>query len=98
MLSEAIKDDTASIRASLPPLRASNVTIEAGIHALYSETRLVKDDTSAIRDTQSLRHHQDIIEWLSPIDFPAQQHDIISRRQEGTAQWFLDSVEFREWL
>jgi hypothetical protein len=30
MLSEAIKDDMASIRASLPPLRASNVTISRG--------------------------------------------------------------------
>ena len=58
----------------------------------------MKDDTSAVRDAQSLQHHQDVIEWLSPTDFPAQQHDIISRRQEGTAQWFLDSVEFREWL
>ena len=38
------------------------------------------------------------MEWLSPIDFPAQQHDIISRRQEGTGQWFLDTPEFKRWL
>jgi len=39
-----------------------------------------------------------IMHWLSPTDFPAQQHDIISRRQEGTGQWFLDSSEFKRWL
>jgi len=38
------------------------------------------------------------MEWLSPIDFPAQQHDIITQRQEGTGQWFLDSPEFKRWL
>jgi Cdc6-like AAA superfamily ATPase len=39
-----------------------------------------------------------MIEWLSPTDFPAQQHDIIVRRQEGSGRWFLDSLEFKKWL
>jgi hypothetical protein len=39
-----------------------------------------------------------MIEWLSPTDFPVQQHDIITRRQEGTGQWFLESLEFGKWL
>jgi Cdc6-like AAA superfamily ATPase len=38
------------------------------------------------------------MEWLSPTDFPTQQHDIITRRQEGTGQWFLDSPKFKRWL
>jgi Cdc6-like AAA superfamily ATPase len=49
-------------------------------------------------DTQKLQQHKTIVEWLSPIDFPAQQHDIITRRQEGTGQWFLDSPEFKRLL
>jgi hypothetical protein len=39
-----------------------------------------------------------MMQWLSPTDFPVQQHDIISRRQEGTGQWFLDSLKFKSWL
>jgi hypothetical protein len=39
-----------------------------------------------------------MMQWLSLTDFPAQQHDIISRRQEGTGQWLLDSLEFKGWL
>src|ERR1700712_1045056 len=35
--------------------------------------------------------------WLSPSDFAAQQHDFISRKEEGTGQWFLDSAEFKAW-
>jgi Cdc6-like AAA superfamily ATPase len=38
------------------------------------------------------------MQWLSPTDFPSQQYDIISQRQEGTGQWFLDSTEFKSWL
>jgi hypothetical protein len=76
-LSQAIKDDTMSIRDALPPLQESTI---------------------AIRDVQSLQQHHDIMEWLSPTDFPAQQHDIITRRQEGTGQWFLGSPEFKSWL
>jgi hypothetical protein len=76
-LSQAIKDDTVSIRDALPPLQESTI---------------------AIRDVQSLQQHHDIMEWLSPTDFPAQQHDIITRRQEGTGQWFLGSPEFKSWL
>jgi hypothetical protein len=111
-LSDAIKDDTDFIRASLPPLQASSVAIEAGIHTLHNGTRSVKDDTvsirdalpplqasaAAVRDAQNLRHHQEVVDWLSRTDFPGQQHDIIAQRQEGTAQWFLDSAEFKDWL
>jgi hypothetical protein len=76
-LSQAIKDDTISIRDALPPLQESTI---------------------AIRDAQSLQQHHAVMEWLSPTDFPAQQHDIITRRQEGTGQWFLESIEFKRWL
>jgi Cdc6-like AAA superfamily ATPase len=37
------------------------------------------------------------MQWLSPSDFTSQQHDIVSRKEEGTGQWFLDSAKFKEW-
>jgi Cdc6-like AAA superfamily ATPase len=42
--------------------------------------------------------HQAIFDWLTPIDYAHQQNDFISRRQDGTGQWLLDSNEFQEWL
>ena len=39
-----------------------------------------------------------ILKWLTPIDYAAQQSDHISRRQPGTGQWLLDSAEYQEWL
>jgi hypothetical protein len=38
------------------------------------------------------------MQWLSLTDFPTQQHDITSRKQDGTGQWVLDSAEFKKWL
>jgi hypothetical protein len=74
-------------------------------NAIKDDTTALRDaliplqaSTIAVRDAQSLQQHHDIMEWLSPIDFPAQQQDIISRRQEGTGQWFLDSLTFKRWL
>lgn len=56
-------------------------------------------DTQILQlDAQKLEQHHTIMKWLSSTDFPAQQHDIISRRQEGTGQWLLDSPEFESWL
>jgi Cdc6-like AAA superfamily ATPase len=42
--------------------------------------------------------HQAILEWLTPIDYANQQSDFISRRQEGTGQWLLNSDKFRHWV
>ena len=42
--------------------------------------------------------HQKIADWLSPLDFSAQQNDFLSRRQEGTGQWLLESDTFKKWV
>ncbi|RYP19461.1 hypothetical protein DL767_009642 [Monosporascus sp. MG133] len=39
-----------------------------------------------------------LLKWISPTDYPAQQSDIIKRRQEGTGQWLLDAPETARWL
>jgi hypothetical protein len=80
-------------------------------HALDSEDRHqdLKSKVSTVQDTQiSLQKDRSaseeaekrlkIIDWLSPLDHNSQQHDIISKRQVGTGDWFLHSVQYQEWL
>jgi hypothetical protein len=52
------------------------------------------------RQDRRERHDEDqaILDWLTPIDYAAQQQDFISRRQAGTGQWLLDSKQFQTWL
>jgi hypothetical protein len=46
----------------------------------------------------NLQEELDILNWISQVDYATQHNDFITRRQEGTGKWFLDSREFQEWL
>ncbi|KAF2452249.1 hypothetical protein BDY21DRAFT_259478, partial [Lineolata rhizophorae] len=75
-------------------------------------SQAIKDDTNfvrthvpvlqygvdKIRQEQDSTSHRRLLEWISPADYPAQQSDIINRRQQGTGQWFLDAPEVATWL
>lgn len=51
-----------------------------------------------IKQDQANAKHGRVVEWVSPTNYPAQQSDIIGRRQKGTGQWFLDAPDFASWL
>ncbi|KAN0069115.1 hypothetical protein V8E54_012744, partial [Elaphomyces granulatus] len=41
---------------------------------------------------------QEIVDWLTPVNYAPQQSDFIARRQEGTGEWLLQSNEFQQWV
>ena len=41
---------------------------------------------------------QGALKWLSSLDYVSQQSEIFAKRQPGTGQWLLDSLEFRRWM
>ncbi|KAK9243562.1 hypothetical protein V1506DRAFT_523541 [Lipomyces tetrasporus] len=49
-------------------------------------------------DREHREDHQAILDWLTPIDYAAQQNDFIRRRQEGTGEWLLKSSQFQNWV
>jgi hypothetical protein len=51
-----------------------------------------------LHDRQDREYRQVILDWLTPIDYAHQQSDFISRRQEGTGQWLLNSDIFKNWV
>ncbi|KXH44474.1 ankyrin repeat protein [Colletotrichum simmondsii] len=58
----------------------------------------VKDARNEIRQQFQDENKAMILEWLTPIDFAAQQSDNIERRYVGTGQWLLDCPEFQTWI
>ncbi|KAF2008719.1 hypothetical protein BU24DRAFT_359840 [Aaosphaeria arxii CBS 175.79] len=58
----------------------------------------IKSGVEKIQQDQDFTKYHQLLEWVSPSDYPAQQSDIIKRRQEGTGQWFLDAPETARWL
>lgn len=79
---------------------------------LHSDNQAIKDDTSVLRralptleagatvvqQEHERQRHRTITDWISSIDFAAQQSSAISQKQEGTGIWFTDSPEFLTWL
>lgn len=51
-----------------------------------------------MQESQDSEQYRGTMDWLSSTNFPAQQSDIISKRQEGTGNWFLESPEFTKFL
>ena len=63
-----------------------------------TQVPVIHSDVKSIRDEQEMSRHHTILDWISPTNYPAQQSDILGRRQEGTGQWFLDAHETARWL
>lgn len=56
------------------------------------------DDLRKIKQRQHDKHHQDILDWITPVEYGHNQSDTIKRRQPGTGRWFLASAEYNGWL
>ncbi|KFY23766.1 hypothetical protein V491_02414 [Pseudogymnoascus sp. VKM F-3775] len=72
---------------------SSNITL---LNAFNS--RLTRDNLVNVVRHQQDQECQVIIEWLSSVNYATQQSDFISRRQEGSGQWLLNSNEFQMWI
>jgi hypothetical protein len=83
-LSQKIKDNIDEVRATLPSVQANVAAVQAVQQRQW--------------DAQRRQQHEALMQWLSPTDFPKQHHDIISRKEEGTGQWFIDLPGFKNWL
>jgi len=68
------------------------------VDGIHNNTKVIKDNTTHIRDEVDLAKHNQLMAWISPSNFLAEQSDIISRRQEGTGEWFLNAPAVMQWL
>lgn len=79
------------VKSLISNSEASNTKILDGISKVH-----LNQEQENLRALAS--EERDVINWLSPLDFPSKQNDALSRREEGTGQWFLETTEFRSWL
>jgi hypothetical protein len=70
----------------------------AELNLLSQLSLATKDAMDRLHDRQDREYRQVILDWLTPIDYALLQSDFISRRQEGTGQWLLNSDIFKDWV
>ncbi|KAH8725930.1 ankyrin repeat-containing domain protein [Phaeosphaeriaceae sp. PMI808] len=104
------KDEVANILSRMERLKTLVQVALQMDHLKLSQA--TKDDTffirtqipaiqsglGVIRDDQQNAQHNKLMSWISSLEFPAQQSDIIGERQEGTGEWFLADLVFVNWL
>lgn len=62
----------------------------------------IRGGVDRLHERQDNQEHREecrtILDWLTLIDYYHQQNDLISRRQEGTGKWLLESSQYQSWL
>ncbi|KAM6479217.1 ankyrin repeat-containing domain protein [Trichoderma sp. SZMC 28011] len=59
---------------------------------------IVQEGVEKLVTIQQNKDNQEIIEWLTPIDYAPQQRDYMNIRQPDTLHWFLNSEEYQNWI
>jgi hypothetical protein len=44
-----------------------------------------------------VKHREEILAWLFPVDFESRHIDIQAERRRGTGEWLLKATEFLSW-
>jgi hypothetical protein len=74
------------------------IVIGATTFKEVKEVRKEQQETKReLQGKHQAERNQEILTFLTAIDYGAQQSDFLSRRQEGTGRWLLDSDEFQRW-
>ena len=66
------------------------------MRSYISET--AEKDIHSVKLRQDDQGRQEIMNWLTPVDYGPRQSDYLKMRQPGTGQWLLDSAEYQAWL
>ncbi|KAK5127293.1 hypothetical protein LTR08_004442 [Meristemomyces frigidus] len=103
-LDQKLTDGFDSIDNTLQQLHAieyQSSSVKSDTTFLRIETGQIKDAaidiktaTVTTRDNAALRS---ALDWLSPTDYSQQLNDLITRHQDGTGRWFLESSKFTAW-
>ncbi|KAK4679893.1 hypothetical protein QC764_208180 [Podospora pseudoanserina] len=72
--------------------------LEQTLKQVHKETSATREDVTQIKSKLGKEEDEEVLDWLTKIDYGPQQSDYLKRRQPGTGQWLLDSEKFKGWL
>jgi hypothetical protein len=86
-ISQAIRQDGKETLLQVSEIKSKMTAIEG--YQQLQEERFIKQQAEADKSA--------IEQWLSPLEFLAQQ-EVIVEQAFGTGKWFLDSLAFQHWV
>ncbi|PKX93970.1 purine and uridine phosphorylase, partial [Aspergillus novofumigatus IBT 16806] len=58
----------------------------------------IEANVDTMRSKLARKEDHDLLNWITPDDYGPLQSDYFRRRQAGTGEWLLNSMEFQMWL
>lgn len=98
MITYAPSELSKAINDRLDEIHEDGKGLKLDMGVVRCHLPVIQDSVDAIQQEQERQKNQVFVEWISSAKYSYQQSDIISKRQPGTGQWFLDSPEFNSWL
>lgn len=102
MIGETTRENIEIVMRDTNSIRESGAATASNVQALGESLGTILPELQFQAQEDITRYdqlkRQELLEWLSTPNFPAQQSDLLSRKQRGTGQWFLDSTEYLSWL
>ncbi|KAJ7273921.1 ankyrin repeat-containing domain protein [Mycena rebaudengoi] len=92
---QGIRDDTVP---GLEILKAMTDAVQGHHQEHDNILNKVSDAAHEQKQFTDRAERDEIIGWLSPLNFFSRNQDIYHARQEGTGKWLLDHVRFQEWV
>lgn len=96
---DAIRDFRSRITLNTTALNTLNSSLTSRASRMAIENIVALDkrfENLQLDNDQTER--QVLLNWLTPLNFPAQQSFFFGKRQEGTGQWLLHSADFKSWM
>jgi hypothetical protein len=95
---ERVRDELQTLCSEVSHVRASKhiyFKISKDWHPNSAcKLKSVPDQDTSLQE----RERDDLLAWVSPLNFWTKQNDVFSRRQEGTGEWLLKHELFKQWL
>jgi hypothetical protein len=97
-LSKAVKEDLNQVKSGLDQLQESQQSRSCLGSACSCKWSRKIDGCSDIDRQIRKQENQDVLDWLSPLNFWPRQSDLLDRRKEGTGGWLFRASKFEDWL
>lgn len=96
---DAIKDFRSRIISNTTYLNAFNSShISKTSQTILEGLEVLGEQVESLQLNKDQHERLALLDWITPLYFPAQQSAVFSRRQEGTGRWLFESSEFKAWM